>query len=341
MGQDRESTLEPRSRATGGGAPRALKKVAITGATGFLGWHLVLAFQRRGLNVRAIVRPGNTKPLPEATEVVESALEPEALAKAVDGCAILVHAAGVSRAPRSSVFESVNVAGTRAAVEAANRTGARLVAVSSQAAVGAGTIQRPAREDDEPNPVTPYGRSKLAAEKVVRSTARAPWTIVRPVSVYGPRDRAFLPLFRMAARGWFFQAVRASTAYTFIYVDDLADGVALASLSDRTTGQALFLGNATPLTAEELLKALADAFGRQFKPWRVRGLYAAALAGELSWVLGRQPTLDLGRYAELQQDGFVCSVDRARELTGFSARVSLADGIRRTANWYKQEGWIR
>jgi nucleoside-diphosphate-sugar epimerase len=318
-----------------------LKKVAITGASGFLGWHLVRAFQGRGLKVRAIVRPGNTKPFPEATEVVESALEPEALAKAADGCAILVHAAGVSRAPRSSVFEMVNVAGTRAAAEAANRTGARLVAVSSQAAIGAGTIQRPAREDDEPRPITPYGRSKLAAEKVVRSIARAPWTIVRPVSVYGPRDHAFLPLFRMAARGWFVQAVPASTAYTFIYVDDLAEGVALASLSDRTIGQTLFLGNPTPLIAEELLKALADAFGQRFKPWRVRGLYAVALAGELSWMFGRQPTLDLGRYAELEQEGFVCSVERARELLGFSAAVSLTDGIRRTAEWYRREGWIR
>ncbi len=314
--------------------------VAITGATGFLGWHLAETFRGSGWQVRAIIRPGNTKSLPADVQTAEAALEPGSLARAAAGCELLVHAAGVSRAPTASVFEAVNVGGTRAAVEAANRVGARFVLISSLAAIGPGTVNRPAREDDAPRPVTPYGLSKRAAEAVVRSIARTPWTIIRPVPVYGPRDRAFLPLFRLAARGWFLQAVPPQTPYTFIYVDDLARGVVEAVSSQHAVGQAMFLGHPDPLSAEDLLKALARTFGKTFRPWRVRGLYAAALAGELAWRLGRRPALDLGRYAELREEGFVCSVDRARELTGFSATVSLVDGIRRTADWYRSQGWL-
>jgi len=317
------------------------RSVSITGATGFVGWHLAEAFCLAGWHVRAIVRPGGVKPVPDDVERVEAALHPRTLSAAIGESDVVVHAAGLTRALDASAFE-FNVSGTRAVVDAVNSTGARLVLISSQAAMGAGTISCPTREDDVPRPLTPYGRSKLAGEAVVRTDARTPWTIIRPTTVYGPRDRQLLPIFRLAARGIFLQVVPPATAFTFIYVNDLARGVVLAAEDGRASGQTLFLGHPDPLHADDLLRGLAGVFGRRYRPWRVPGLVLRAVAwgGQLAWKFGEEPLLDHARLTELGAGGFVCAVDRAREVLGVTAAVPLPDGLARTAQWYRNQGWV-
>ena len=317
------------------------RSVSITGATGFVGWHLAEAFRLAGWHVRAIVRPGGVKPVPDDVERVEAAFHAATLIAAIGESGVVVHAAGLTRALDASAFE-FNVSGTRAVVAAVNATGARLVLISSQAAMGAGTITRPTREDDVPRPLTPYGRSKLAGEAVVRADARVPWTIIRPTTVYGPRDRQFLPIFRLAARGIFLLVVPATTAFTFIYIDDLARGVVRAAEGGRASGHTLFLGHPDPLRAEDLLRALADVFGRRYRPWHVPDvvLRAVGRGGQLAWKFGKEPLLDPARLIELGAEGFVCAVDSAREVLGFTAAVPLQDGLARTAQWYRNHHWV-
>lgn len=319
--------------------------VSLTGATGFLGWHLAEAFHDAGWHVRAVVRPGSAKPLPEGVHPVEAALAPAdaaALATAIAGSALVVHNAGIIRAAHPSAFDAVNVGGTRAVVDAANRAGARLIFVSSQAAAGVGSPLRPLREGDPPRPLTAYGRSKLGAEEVIRSGARVPWTILRPSAIYGPRDRGFLPLFRLASRGLFLQVARPTAQFTLTYVHDVVRAVVLAADDARAAGETLFVGHAPAYPADALLRSLADAFGRRYRPLRVpaAALRVVALAGELSWRMGRQPLLDAARLDELRAEGFVCAVDRARDVLGFSAAVTLPDGIERTARWYRDRRWV-
>ena len=318
------------------------RSVSITGATGFIGWSLAERFSDLGWEVRGLVRPGSARPLPPGVTRIEAALDPDALRALAEGADVLVHGAAVTRAPRASVFDAVNVEGTRAVVEAANRAGCRLLLVSSQAAAGTGRPDRPTREDDEPKPVNAYGRSKLAAETVVRTAAAVPWTIARPSSVYGPRDRAFLPLFKLASRGISLMAAEASTCVTLIYVDDLLDGLTSAATSERSVGETIFLGHADPSAVSDLMRTFAAVCGRKYRPLHVprMALRAAALAGELWWQTGREPVIDRARLAELTAEGFVCSVARAQELLGFSARVPLAEGAQRTARWYREQGWI-
>jgi nucleoside-diphosphate-sugar epimerase len=319
------------------------RSLSLTGATGFLGWHLAEAFRNAGWEVRGIVRPGNRKPLPDGVQPVEAPLtDTSRLFAAIHGSEMLLHAAALIRAPTDAAFTAVNVDGTRTAVDAANLAGAQLMLISSQAAGGTGSRTRPRREDDPPQPVNAYGRSKLASETIVRATARTRWTIVRPCAVYGPRDRGFLPLFRMAKRGLFILPADPATLFTFIFVDDLVRGVMLAASSDRAVGQTMFLGHAEPKSADDLLRTAAGVFGRPYRP-RVlpRAIVRlAAAAGDVSWKLGKQPIIDRGRLAELDAEGFVCSVDRVRELTGFTASVSLTEGINRTAAWYRANRWL-
>jgi dihydroflavonol-4-reductase len=318
------------------------RRVAITGATGFLGWHLIERFQREGWEVRAIVRPGNRKPLPAGAEVVEVSLDAGDLEAAFRGTSTIVHAAGLIRARHPDEFQHVNVDGTKRVVEAANHSASHLIFISSQAAIGPGTLARPAREDDEPRPISAYGRSKLAAERVVQSTSRIPWTIVRPPAVYGPRDRGFLPLFRLAARGTFLMIADPSMSFTFVAVEDLVRGIVLAASNEAAANQTFFIGHPTPSTGEDLMRLLAASFSRRYRPVRVprAAILLAGLVGDVAWKFGAEPILDSDRVSELQAPGYVCAVDHVREQIGFTAAVTLGEGITRTAAWYREEGWI-
>src|SRR5262245_36698785 len=118
------------------------RSASVTGATGFVGWHLTESLRLAGWHVRAILRPGGVKPVPDGVERIEAALRLAPLSEAISESEVVIHAAGVTRAANASAFE-FNVTGTRAIVEAANAAGARLVLISSQAAMGPGTVSHP------------------------------------------------------------------------------------------------------------------------------------------------------------------------------------------------------
>jgi nucleoside-diphosphate-sugar epimerase len=322
------------------------RSVSITGATGFLGWHFAEALRNAGWQVRAIVRPGNRKPLPSGVDSVEASLagssSAAALAHAIESSSVVIHAAGTTRALDEAAFQAGNVEATRTVVGAANETRARLVVISSQAAIGAATTERPSRESDQARPLNAYGRTKLAGEEVVRSSARVPWTILRPSAVYGPRDRQFLPLFRLASYGISPLVTAPTTPFTFVHIADLVRAVELASEGDRGAGETLFIGHQTPETSDDLLRYLAGAFGRRYRPIRIpRTLVGlASRVGDVARTFGWQPLIDSDRLVELRAEGFVCAVDRARDVIGFTASIPLRQGVERTAQWYRSQGWV-
>jgi nucleoside-diphosphate-sugar epimerase len=319
------------------------RSVSVTGATGFLGWRIAETFRDHGWDVRAVVRPRNAKPLPARVEPFAAPLDdPAAVRRAVEGSEVIVHSAGVVRAPTPHAFDAGNVDTTRGVVEAANAAGSRLVLISSLAAFGSARRTAPACEDVEPRPLTAYGRSKLASEIVVRSAARVPWTILRPSAVYGPRDRGFLPLFRMASRGWFLEVADPGAFFTLTHVDDVARGAWLSAACDRAHGKTLFVGHPEPQRAEDLLRQLAAIFERPYRPWRMPpvAVHAAAALGDVAWKLGLTPLIDRSRLAEFRAEGFVCDVTRARDVLGFTAAVPLKEGLARTARWYRDHGWV-
>jgi nucleoside-diphosphate-sugar epimerase len=133
-----------------------------------------------------------------------------------------------------------------------------------------------------------------------------------------------------------------STAFTFIHVEDLVRALLLCAEADRASGETFFLGHSTPSTAAELSAHLAEAFGTSYRPLRVPSalVRVAGAAGDVCWKLGLKPAIDSARAAEVRADGFVCSVEKARALLGFSAARPLADGVAQTARWYRERGWV-
>ncbi len=320
-----------------------MRRVALTGATGFIGRHLSARLLERGDEVVAIVRPESPREPVSGVRTVRSTLDAVALSPHLDGMDVLVHLAGVVSAANAEQFAVANVAGTLGAAVAAGRAGARLVHISSLAAAGPAPARDPRDEADAPAPMTPYGRSKLAGEHLVETIEDLRWTILRPGAVYGPGDRAVLPVFAMAARGFLPLFGRPDAAYTFVHVRDLVRAID-AAIDANAFGETFFVGHPEPVTSHGFLEAVRAAVNPRahIVPVPAPAVHAAAWVCDMAGALIGHPfALSRARAAEMYAEGFVCSVDRARERLGVEARIGLGEGFAETAAWYRKEGWLK
>ena len=301
------------------------RRIAVTGASGFIGGHLVTHLAARGDAVIRVQRPFQGEPLAAAFRGVDA----------------VVHLAGVITAPREQDYVEGNAAATRIVAEASRETGVHLVYVSSLAAAGPAPPSAPRREEDPPAPLTAYGRSKLAGERAVADQSRLSWTVLRPGVVYGPRDRALLPLFRLSRRGVLPVVGRRTAAYTFGYVDDVVSAIVAATRGD-SPGETFFVGHRQPVTARALIEGIRVATrGRAVVVPIPRPIVRlAAWVGDAAGsVRGSTVLIDSRRYDEVYAEGFVCCVDRLRDRLGVEAQVALDEGLRQTAQWYRSQGW--
>jgi len=302
------------------------QRVAITGGSGFIGRHLVEHLAARGASLVLVRRP----------------FEPSTLLDALRGADAVVHLAGVVSALRDQDYVSANVDGTRAIAEAARTRGVPLINISSLAAAGPAPPRAPRSEDDLPAPINAYGRSKLEGERAIRQIDGLRWTTLRPGVVYGPRDRALLPLFRVAAAGIMPLVGRPDAAYSFIHVHDLVRAIA-AAVDQPAVGDTIFAGHPHPVTTREILEGVRAAAGARavIIPIPMAVTHAAAFAGDLAGMLRGKPTvINSRRYAELASEGFVCRVDRLRDRLGIVAEIGLPEGLADAYGWYRKEGWL-
>lgn len=325
-------------------------RALVTGATGFIGSHLVERLLAEGLEVVCLARATSSRrwlaDLPVTVRVAPLE-DADALAEAVGDADVIFHSAGLTRARREADYLAVNADGTRRLLEAALKARPaprRVVYVSSLSAAGPAPSDEPPDEDAPPRPLPGYGASKLAAERVVTGFAdRLNVTVVRPPAVYGPRDTNFLPVFRMARRLGIAPILgRADNQLTFVYVADLVEGVALAGLRDAAVGRTYYLGAGTH-SLEEFAEALSAALGKPLRRVRVPA-WLARLAGEwgeLKWTLtGRAQIISRRKVRDALQPRWTCSWSRAAEELGYLPRVDLFEGLCRTARWYEAAGWL-
>lgn len=325
--------------------------VIVTGATGFIGQHLVDALAASGQEVRCLTR-GAPKPDGRPNVAFHQATYGRSDLGLGDGVfggvAVVYHLSGATRAVSAASFRETNVAVTERVLDriAAVNPGARFVLVSSQAAAGpARDAEHPRLESDPEAPIEDYGRSKLAAERAAR--ARMPEieaTIVRPVAVYGPGDRDFLSIFSMVKRGLaVYPGIRHSSINT-IYVGDLVGGMIAAARSPATIGNTYFLGDDVAQSWKEIYTVIGDVIGQPKAvevnlPHGVVSM-AGAIGDLVGSVTGRPSLVNTSKAMLAAPRYWLCSSARAKEDFGFAASTSLRDGMRATYDWYVRHRWL-
>jgi len=315
--------------------------VALTGATGFVGSHLLEVLRGSGCRVRVLARDPGKLP-PGVEEVAVGDLEDEqVLATLVSGCATVLHVAGLVRASREELFFAANAAGTAKLVEAASRAGRpRLVYVSSLAAAGPSPTPQGKAPEDPAMPISAYGRSKLAGEQAVRSYT-GPWVILRPPAIYGPRDRDVFTFFQLASRG-FVPFPRGERYLTVAFVGDVVLAILRAAVAD-VVGKVLHLGEPEPYAMGRLLELLIAAGEVRARRVPLPGwvFRLAGIVGDGLHVLGfRQVAMTSDKARELLARHWAARTAESLAALGVPPPVTFFQGARYSWGWYRQEGWL-
>ncbi len=321
-------------------------KALVTGATGFVGSHLVETLVRAGVEVTALARsPKKALALgAERVRVLSGHLhQNEALEGAVENQDIVYHVAGVVAARSEAEFLRANREGTRNLVAAAERRGdLRFVLVSSLAAGGPAPRGAPLRGNEPPRPVTAYGRSKLEAEQVVRAS-RLSWSIVRPPIVYGPRDREVLKLFKLARLGMAPIFGSGTQELSAIHAADLAAALLAVGERDNTVGRTYNACHPEVFTSADFSRAIASAMGCSVKTIRIPPALGRALLTltETSCRLtGRTTILTIDKANEFFQPAWTGDPTPLIQESDWHPVHDLRSGLAETYQWYRKAGWL-
>jgi nucleoside-diphosphate-sugar epimerase len=321
--------------------------VALTGGTGFVGSHLVDTLCAAGVRPRVLVRDlDNPRWIADAgAELVLGSLsEEDALDRLVDGAGTVFHLAGVVRAGRESDFDLGNRVGTENLVGAIRRraSDARLVHVSSLAAVGPSADPAGRGPDDPAAPISAYGRSKLGSERSVATIGDDGWwCVLRPPAIYGPRDTDIFEFFKMAAKG--VAAIPAGERWlTIAWVGDVVRAITAAA-ARGDSGAVYHLGAPRPQRLDEVFAELAAAGGCRVQTVPVPAfvIRAAGLAGSTLQRLGwRRTPLTVDKTRELLARHWTSETETSLAVLGLGDGLPFHVGAEQSWSWYRMMGWL-
>jgi nucleoside-diphosphate-sugar epimerase len=316
----------------------------VTGGTGFVGSHLIEVLLTRGHRVRALVRSpkkADSLGLSGVEWVAGDLGSVDALRAGIAGADVVYHVAGLVAARSMDEYLAVNRDGTARVLEAGEGR-PKIVLVSSLAAAGPSTPGHPLEGDEEPHPVSNYGRSKLAAEQLVRESG-APFVIIRPPAVYGPRDTEMLRLFKAATLGVAPVFGRGTQLLSMVYGPDLAEAIAAAGSAPGAQGQVFYPAHPEIITSADTVRTIGDACGKRVRIVPIPdpvGRMILEVTGAAAKLAGRITLLTPDKGTEFFQGAWTCSPARLEQVTGWHAKHDFRAGTRITAEWYRSNKWL-
>ncbi len=326
--------------------------VLITGATGFTGSVLVRKLCATGARVRAIARASSDISALADLDIewVRGELDDAGIIKtACEGVHYVFSMATAYRAGAAGedVFQRVHVDATRELAQAASANGVLKCFVHvSTVGVHGHIDDPPADETYRWAPGDTYQETKAEAERWITAFAKEhdmPMTIIRPAAIYGPGDRRLLKLFKMAAKPWFVVLGRNDTWYHLIHVEDLCDIMMLAAVHPAAQHEAFICGNPDAVRVSEIGRTVAETLKRPYRLLRlpVGPVFAAAAVCEaLCKPFGISPPLYKRRVAFFTKDRRF-NTAKLRERLGYEMTYSDTEGLRMTAEWYVEKGWLK
>lgn len=319
------------------------KKILVTGGTGFVGSFVIEELLAAHVTVRAMIRNpkqlGWLEKLP--IEFAVGNLDDEtSMIAAVKSCDVVIHCAGLTKAIQSSELHRVNANATARLVEFARDARVkRFIYCSSQAAAGPSS-SRPRVESDPAEPISDYGRSKLAGEIAVKAGAGdMEWIIVRPPAVFGPRDDQFVPLFRASYRYGIYPIWGSGKQeYSLVYVKDLARILATLARTDHGMNDIYFVARTAPCNWAEFSSLIAKAAGKKSRPVRLpaAALKLAAPVIELfARLQGKPALLSREKIREILAPAWVCSSAKLNTVFDLRCDYDLQLAINETIHDYR------
>lgn len=325
-------------------------KALVTGATGFIGSHLVEALVERRIQVRCLVRNkrhlGWIKDCP-VEFVIGDCREKNSLRQGVKDVDQVFHLAGATTAVKEETYFEVNALGTENLLQVCieNHTPLnKFIYLSSQAAAGPCRSGGEKKESDACEPVSPYGKSKLLGEELALSHSHElPLLILRPCAVYGPRDKGFYALLKCLSKGIKPCLSGNDQHISLCYVQDLVRAILSAAESPMQNGEIFFLSDGQNYRMEEIGNIFAQAMGISALRLRLpkQMLFGMAFFAEcFSKVSGKPSILSRGKVEEMIRKNWLCDITKARALLDFEPRISLARGAELAVAWYKKQNWL-
>lgn len=302
--------------------------IALTGATGFAGRHAVTELLKRGYRVVALAREPAAANFPSGVRIVGGdVLDAASLDRLFEGAGSVIHLAGVTAARSRDEYFRINAGGTAAVAAAARRAGLeRLVHVSSLAA------RHPELSD--------YAASKRASEEAAMTAMKSMTVaILRPPAIYGPGDRATLPLIKALTSRIAFVPGRPSSRFSLLYAEDFARVTADMLTGTECGTRDVSDGRDNGYDWYEIVATASRVQGFPMRPvFLPRRLSWSAAAAVEWWATldGKASHVTRGKVAELYHPDWVVRGKTA----GLAAPTSFADGFARTLEWYRREGWL-
>ncbi|QZE12734.1 NAD(P)-dependent oxidoreductase [Halosquirtibacter laminarini] len=328
--------------------------ILITGATGFVGSALVEKCLEYGHEVYAGIRSTSSTGHLDNEKVTFITLDLSntmqmsdrwnELSKKGENIDYVIHAAGVTIASKQQYFDEVNDFGTRNLYKSfliLHQRPTKFVFISSLAAVGPGdpVTNKPISKDQDPEPITAYGRSKRAAEKFLLGQTEISTTIIRPTAVYGPRDKSFLQIFK--AIRWGFEPYMTSPKQqlSFIHVEDLVVVIIMLTV-DANNQKVYHLSDSFNYTLHDFMLIVKQVLGVKTIKIKIPSLVLRGLVEMIEFKIkltGRASDLNRDKQKELIANNWGCDTEMLYHEVDYHPKYSLSDGLVNVLQWYKKQ----
>ena len=331
-----------------------MKKILITGSSGFIGSYLVEEALANNYEVYAGIRKNSSTQYLRDTRIKFIEFDfsnKDGLDNTISESPYfeyIIHNAGLTKAFRKHDYHTTNFQYTRNFIEALadqKKVPEKFIFMSSLASYGPGNpaTMEPIKISDIQKPVTSYGKSKLEAEKYISGLPEFPYVIIRPTAVYGPREKDLLTVFRLINNHVEFLIGRKTQHLTFLYVKDLAKLV-FQVIDSEIVNKGYFVSDGNVYDSKRLGQIIGEALGKKTiriqVPVSLARLIAAFVEGT-KYVTGKQSILNLEKINELECVNWQCDVQPIIEDFDFKPDYDLSTGIRETADWYKKNKWLK